>query len=824
MNMQLNSRFVRVAACWALLVSSLATIGTQRDAHALGASTSDPAIRLSQPVQEDERFRAKGSSVQFRAWLETAQIKPGETTTLKIEATPDDTWHLYGYTKEAGKTKGYMPTLILLSDVGSLSSGEPTASPEAIVKEGKPIHKETVVWSIELKVPADAEPGEINIAGSVGYQACDPSKCERPISIDFSVSLTVGAERGNTTKSATFSKGEGYGKLKKRVKELDSAKATPQNNSTPAAIPVSAPIRASKQQEEKPFDGKETYRSGHVEITARLEPSQIKPGESATLYLSAKPDRNWHIYGYSPEVKKITGGSYTLIGFTQLSGFQVESVTPSSSPKMKKGTPVHSSKITWEVKLTAPANATPGPLTVNGGIGFQVCDPSKCDRPSGAIFSFPVEIAAERGTSSATVLLAKGSYKKTKDMVNNPEKAQVQSDEESATADSGTAKSGTNIATESATQASDEHTQGVDEHQADSPEELAAMAKLYRPGEKIKIANASETTFWAAMLGAFLGGMILNLMPCVFPVLGLKVLGFVEMSDNEPAKIRMHGIAFGAGLVFCMWVLAGAILYVKYVASDGNNFIWGSQMSNSYFVGGIVILLFMLGLNLAGLFEIGLFMTRMGASGGKGDDQKGYSASFFSGILTTLVATPCSGPFLGAAMGYTLSQPATIAMLLFTVFGIGIAFPYVVLAFFPSLIQKLPRPGAWMETFKKMMAFTLFAAAAFFVQSFGSQTGVDGLSWFLMALCVLALAGFFYGKWSPAYVNLGKRLVWGWAAPLLVGGLGIWMYIGAAQMEAPEVASESSAGSFAHQMWQPGRVEKLLAENKIVWVDYTADW
>ncbi|MEM7456134.1 MAG: cytochrome c biogenesis protein CcdA [Planctomycetota bacterium] len=351
----------------------------------------------------------------------------------------------------------------------------------------------------------------------------------------------------------------------------------------------------------------------------------------------------------------------------------------------------------------------------------------------------------------------------------------------------------------------------------DTPEVLAELAALYDVESKIQYVKLDGSTgvgtLWTAMLGAFLGGMILNLMPCVFPVLGLKVLGFVEQAGNDPKKIRLHGIAFAMGLLASMWVLAGVILGIKFASGEEVN--WGQQMGNPYFVGGIVILLFVLGLNLAGVFEMGLFMTRAGS----GDKKEGYTGSFVSGIITTLVATPCSGPFLGAAMGYTLAQPAYIAMFLFTIFGLGIAFPYLVLSFAPKLIGFLPKPGPWMETFKKLMAFTLFAAAVFFARTFGALTGLDGLSLFLMAMCVVSLAAFFYGKFSPAYIQGNKRYVWGWAAPFLIAGAGIWMFVTAAQYQAPKLLSEDG-----WTPWVPGRVEQKLAENKPVWVDYTADW
>jgi thiol:disulfide interchange protein len=356
----------------------------------------------------------------------------------------------------------------------------------------------------------------------------------------------------------------------------------------------------------------------------------------------------------------------------------------------------------------------------------------------------------------------------------------------------------------------------------DSAEQIAAMRKLYDADSKIKYTTLKEstgaTTFWPALLGIFVGGILLNLMPCVFPVLGLKVLGFVELGGSDARRVAMHGLAFTLGIVFSMWILAGTILAFKFTLGQDVN--WGQQMGNPYFVGAIIILMFVLGLNLAGVFEFGLFMTRLGSAGKK---QKGYSGSFFSGVLTTFVATPCSGPFLGAAMSYTLSQDAIVAMLLFTVFALGIALPYLVLSLFPSLIQALPRPGAWMETFKQLMAFALFATAAFFLKTFAKQTGIDGVSWMVMALCVIALAVYLHGHFGLPHLSNSKRYIWGTIVPLAVGGAGFWMYLDSSSHRAPEAGADQIAG-LTWEKWYPGKVEQRVSEKRIVWVDYTADW
>ncbi len=555
-------------------------------------------------------------------------------------------------------------------------------------------------------------------------------------------------------------------------------------------------VKASVVEEEVKFEKYKPAMS-HVEFSARVVRTAgegpIRPGDKIALELTATPEGEFHIYAY--EKIKTAEVQSTIVAFTETNDWKISN-TPrlSVQPEQSKvdDYEYHHAPITWSFDIELPADASVGKQTLAGMIGFQTCTDEGCDPPGGMKFSATIPVGISAGP--IPVKLEKGArYGEVSGAL-----------EKSAGAD-GSAE----LVKEKG-------------HVKDSADQIAAMARLYDGDAKINYVTLKEkaaTTLWTALFGAFVGGILLNLMPCVFPVLGLKVMGFVQQAGSDPRKIRMHGIAFTMGLVASMWVLAGIILTLK--QAFGKDVNWGAQMGNPYFVAAMIVLLFLLGLNMAGVFEIGTSMTRVG---GGVQGKKGYTGSFLSGILTTLIATPCSGPFLGAAMGYTLAQPALTAMFLFTIFALGISLPYLLLSFFPSLINKLPRPGTWMDTFKVTMAFALFATCAFFLKTFGGQTGVDGLAWLVMALVILGLAAFFYGTWSPSHVKANKKLWFGFVIPGLIALGGVWMTYDAARQTSDAVASHD-AGGLNWQEWNPGKVEHLLAsKKKIVWVDYTADW
>lgn len=562
-------------------------------------------------------------------------------------------------------------------------------------------------------------------------------------------------------------------------------------------------------------------RGAHAEIRGQIirnsgTDKPLRPGDVARLEITLTPEIDWHVYAYSLEKTRIKS---TILGLTQTNSWSVVGPKLSEEPEAGEafGDPMFAyyEPVTLDFYITIPRNAKKNqPFQFSGIIGLQTCDETHCDPPTGIAFSALLNL----GKVAAAPLIWSDSTYEAAENANKPHGITggvLPVDDEDGDED----------------QAGDDAVALL----ADSPEQIAIMNSLYDPNEKQKVilfedldkfpvgsggtSALGKTTFITALLGAFFGGMLLNLMPCVFPVLGLKVMGFVMQAGSEPAKIRKHGIAFAFGLVVSMWILGGTVLFIK--LSFGEAINWGAQMGNPYFVCGIIVLLFLLGLNMAGVFEIGTSL-----SGVDGGQKKGYTGSFLSGVLTTLIATPCSGPFLGAAMSYTLAQDPLPSMFLFTVFALGISSPYVVLSFFPSLIYKLPKPGPWMETFKAIMAFTLFATVAFFMQAFGGQTGVSGLSWLVMALVVIGLAAYCYGQWSESSVKFSKRLTVGYLLPLAIASIGIWMCNGAVEESKNLIStSANNAGGLAWQEWNPGKVEYTLKNNgRPIWVDYTADW
>ncbi|MDB5777942.1 MAG: cytochrome c biosis protein transrane region [Polaromonas sp.] len=310
----------------------------------------------------------------------------------------------------------------------------------------------------------------------------------------------------------------------------------------------------------------------------------------------------------------------------------------------------------------------------------------------------------------------------------------------------------------------------------------------------------------AALLGALLGGLILNLMPCVFPVLAIKVVGFVN-EKSRAARIT-SGLAYTAGVVLSFLALGALLLGLR---ATGEQLGWGFQLQSPAVVAGLAALFTLLGLNLAGLFDFGSILP--GRVVNLQAKNPGVNA-FLSGVMATAIASPCTAPFMGASLGYAVGLPAAQALAVFGAIGIGMALPYLAASVVPGVARLLPRPGAWMVTFKQLMAFPMFATVAWLVWVLGQQSGIDGAGALLALLVLLALA-----VWSFSLRGTARRAIAAFSVALCA--LGLWAI-------GPNIVKPAltpvAAASARWQDWQPGRVEQLTAQGQSVFVDFTAAW
>ncbi|MES2983041.1 MAG: thioredoxin family protein [Verrucomicrobiota bacterium] len=310
--------------------------------------------------------------------------------------------------------------------------------------------------------------------------------------------------------------------------------------------------------------------------------------------------------------------------------------------------------------------------------------------------------------------------------------------------------------------------------------------------------------------GMFIGGLILNLMPCVFPVIGLKIMGFVQQAGENRRSIALHGISFASGVLASFAVLSGILFAARTAAiKDGSALKgWGYQLQDPNVVVVLVLLMFILGLNMFGLFEMGTSATSVG---GKLQNKSGHTGSFFSGVLATVVATPCSAPFLGVAIGATMALPAVQFFTGFTAMALGLALPYLVLSIFPSLIDKLPRPGAWMESFKQAMSFLLFGTAGYLLWVYSGLIGQEYLLSPIFGLCLIAIAGWVYGRWHLPHRSKKARIF-----ALTVSIISICAGI---LLTLPPKPS-----TIEWQPWSEEKTETLISEGTPVYIDFTAQW
>lgn len=591
--------------------------------------------------------------------------------------------------------------------------------------------------------------------------------------------------------------------------------------------------------------------TGNLEARLMSVPSQIAPGSTFTLLLEHKIRPDWHTYWINPG----DSGAATRLTWRGPEGFTFGDIAwpyPERipyGPLMNYG---YHDRVVYPIEITAPANLTGdsvtfdvrgewlvcadvciperGELTLTVPVGSELMiDPQMAEEEMAArqrvpqLVSIPTYV--ERGAETVTLSISMPGldpdrvqsvvyYPFLEALIDNPVEQVLSISETGIEL----------ILTPGYDYTETASFDGIVVIKEEAGETLTTAFEI-RPlsgssssGVEAEATGLSLTT---ALLFAFIGGLILNLMPCVFPVLSIKILSLM----GETTHMTRHGWMYALGVVLSFVAIAGLLIALR---AGGAEIGWGFQLQSPWVVGLLVYLFLLVGLNLSGYFEIG---TSLMSFGGSSLTQNGYSGSFFTGVLATLVAAPCTAPFMASAIGYALTQSNAAALLIFAALGFGMAVPYLALCYSPALLKKLPKPGAWMERFKEILAFPLYATAVWLLWVLSLQAGSSGVLtigagavtltfaiWLLkhlprgafaklsmQSVAVLIIIAVIY---SPAQI---QTLAAGQAAP--------------GQLSLDQIASDQIAGKATgnYEPYSPEKLKLYRAEGA-VFVNFTAAW
>jgi len=350
---------------------------------------------------------------------------------------------------------------------------------------------------------------------------------------------------------------------------------------------------------------------------------------------------------------------------------------------------------------------------------------------------------------------------------------------------------------------------------------LSAASASVGPGQ-VSTSTSAPVTLWKAIFTGFLGGLILNIMPCVLPVIALKILGFINQAQNRKSEIRKLGMVYTAGVLVSFLVLAGLVIGVKSVGGAAS---WGMQLQNPQVVLVLTMLVTLVALNLFGVFEINLGGTAMSAAGDL-SAREGPGGAFFNGVLATVLATPCTAPFLAPALGFAFVQPSATILLVFLSVGFGLALPYLLLSWEPAWLKFLPKPGVWMLKFKVAMGFPMLATAIWLFDNATEFFPENGTLWIGLLLLTVGAAAWVYGE----FFQRGRsRKAWGLITVIALV-LFSYFFILEKNLEwrhPPKlVQGKVSAlpGGIDWRPWSPAAVETARKEGRPVFVDFTAKW
>lgn len=694
---------------------------------------------------------------------------------------------------------------------GGLGDGPPKVQVEASftsASEGQPamlfitadVAPTFHVYSITQK-PGGPAPSKIELDTSPTYRVTGAFRASEAPKVHFEQKiwpdLPLEEHYGRVTWYAPIELAAGTDPQSLQITGKLDTQACDPNSCIPLLLPFTATLVAEPPIaiESAPSAAQPTagavgeYRPEEASVALRGQLSQatVTPGSTVQLVLQTMPDAGWHVYAHASRDPEIIGkGKPTLIALEQVGPLTFSSAVASAPIQEKESTlegvgteKYHEGEVTWTIDLQVPADAAPGSHTITGLMGYQACFDNGCKPPMGVRFSAMLTVGAADGVSEPVPLaFERVSYR--------------------------------------------------------AVAKAAETSSLLPATEATAETSAGGETLSAMLLFGFLGGIVLNLMPCVLPVIGLKIMSFVEQSGHSRREALALNLWYSFGLISVFLVLATMAVVL--------GLTWGEQFGHDGFNITLAVVVFAMGLSLLGVWELPIPGFVGGAKAHEISSKEGPFGAFIKGVITTVLATPCTGPFMGTALAWAVRQPPTHTYAVFAAIGLGMASPYLVIGAYPPLIRFLPKPGAWMATFKQVMGFVLMGTVIFLltfidyaliVPTVMLLTGVGVACWWISRTPLTA-------DWGPqvrAWVTgIAFSAVIGYAAfAQVVGTLPGWGAVpglyGVMEYRLNKYIAQHQGGALQNEEggipWQhftPTKLTKLQQQRKTVLVDFTADW
>lgn len=728
------------------------SLGTIATSHAQKSHYTDGVVG---------QFDDSASELLVESATITAKFTPRSDhrpATLLITAKIARGRHTYSLTQPPG---GPLPTTIELQpspNFRPLSNFRSQPSPKPHLEELSPgtsikveEHEGQVTWYAPIELTAGVDPKTLEIRGTVHMQVCQTHGTCEPVTKEF-------------------------------VAKQASADAA---SNLPAASDTAQSAIRNPQSEIGSFQPK----GSEVKLEGRLVPSTVRPGESAELLITAKPPSNGHLYAHAARDSKI-GPKPFLIAIETANGLVPHPATTDAQSKTETSPAFgevlyHDSPVTWKLLLDVPKNAKSGDYPISGQLGYMACEfeagNSTCELPHAVRFTGTLKVGDQTSQASTPLTFSPGeSYPKV------AEAAAVFADN------------------------FDRQSTGPPRAASTPPPRPDSKTPELRAADQYELkrvvldtSNSGSLSYYIAL--AFVGGLILNLMPCVLPVIGLKVMSFVEQAGKSRAHALVLNLWFAAGIV-SVFLLLGLLAVTLGLS-------WGAQFGSTTFNVAIAAIVFAMALSLLGVWEVPIPGFFGSGSVQSAATKEGPLGAFLKGVITTVLATPCTAPFMASAIAWAVTQSVPTTLAVFATLGVGMASPYVLVGVYPELLRFLPKPGAWMETFKQISGFVLLATVVFILSFIDILAVVPTLA----LLLGIAVACWFIAR-TPLAAEFAER-VKSWA----IGGAVVVIFASVSFGVLYRLAIAPS-----DMAWQPFSLERLkqvaVVEGRTVLVDFSAEW